>query len=97
MSHQNNDFNHKRTFSQKRIHQAKSTVNAFLAATVLSGIVTLSGVCLAISGYIPEGVKISEVGMVSTVELTKRLKDANNRLEKTIKDTMHEDEAERNK
>jgi hypothetical protein len=97
MSHRNNDFNHKRTLLQDRISRAKLTVKALLGATVLSGILTLSGVYLAISGYIPEGVKISEVGMVSTVELTKRLKDANNRLDQNIKNTMHEDEAEINK
>jgi heme/copper-type cytochrome/quinol oxidase subunit 4 len=86
MSHRNNNF------SQQSIHRAKLTVKALLGATVLSGILTLSGVYLAISGYISEGVEISQVAMMSTVELTKQLKDANERLDQTI-----EDEAEINK
>ncbi|MBP5974321.1 hypothetical protein HW132_16655 [Brasilonema sp. CT11] len=92
MSHSNNDFNHKRTLLQKRIRQAQLTVNALFGATVLSVIVTLSGVYLADSGHIQEGLQMAEAGMVSTVELAKQLKDANERLDQTI-----EDEAQRNK
>lgn len=86
MPHPNNNI------LQERIRRARFTVNALFGATVLSGILTLSGVYLADSGHIPEGLQMAEVGMVSTVELAKQLKDANERLDQTI-----EDEAERNK
>lgn len=86
MPHRNNDF------LQDCIRRAKFTVNTLLGATILSVIVTLSGISLAISGDIPEGLQMAEAGMVSTVELAKQLKDANERLDQII-----EDEAERNK
>ncbi|NMG11609.1 hypothetical protein [Brasilonema sp. UFV-L1] len=97
MSSDNNNSKQTRTLSQERIHRAKLTVKAFLGATILSGIVTLSGIYLAISGYISEGVEISQVAMMSTVELTKRTKDSIDHLDQVIKDAIEEDEAERKK
>ncbi|NMG09576.1 hypothetical protein [Brasilonema sp. UFV-L1] len=95
-SSQPGSSNSKENYFQQRIRRAKLAVNGFLGATLLSGFLTLSGVYLAISGDIPEGVEISKVGMIGTVELTKRTKDANDRLDQVIKDAMEEDEAEKN-
>ncbi|NJM73837.1 MAG: hypothetical protein HC862_29080 [Scytonema sp. RU_4_4] len=95
-SSQPGSSNSKENYLQQRIRRAKLAVNAFLGATVFSGIVTLSGVYLAISGRIPEGVEISQVGMMSTVELTKRTKDAIDHLDQVIKDAIEEDETEKN-
>ncbi|WP_017314570.1 hypothetical protein [Mastigocladopsis repens] len=86
MSNQNNSF------LQDLIRRAKSVRNVLFGATLLSGIVTITGVYVAISGHIAEGTTISKVGIMSTVELTKRVKDENDRLDQALKDAMEENQ-----
>lgn len=91
MSHQ---FNSESSFFQERIRQAKLAFNVFLGATVLSGAVSFTGVYLILSGQVSSGTMTSAGGLVSNVAFAKLAKDANDRLDRAMKEAMEEDEVQ---
>ncbi|MEM7725502.1 MAG: hypothetical protein AAF208_03920 [Cyanobacteria bacterium P01_A01_bin.45] len=91
MSNKSNEFNPNNSFLQERIRQASLAFNVLLGATVLSGIVSFTGVGLLLSGQVSEGTITSIGGVISNVAFAKMAKDANDRLDKAMKEKEEED------
>ncbi len=91
MKPQNNDFDQERSFLQERIRQAKLSFNVLLGATVLSGVVSFAGVYFLLSGQVSEGSITTTGGLLSNVAFAKLAKDANDRLDRAMKEAMEED------
>lgn len=94
MSNQFNEFNPDNSFLQERIRQARLAFNVLLGATVLSGIISFTGVGLLFSNRLSEGTITSIGGLISNAAFAKMAKDANDRLDKAMKEEDEEDKAE---
>ncbi len=95
MSNQANEFNPNNSFLQERIRQARLAFNVLLGATVLSGIVSFTGVGLLLSGQVSEGTITTIGGLISNAAFAKMAKDANDRLDRAMKETDEEDEEDK--
>ncbi len=89
-----NEFNPNNSFVEERIRQARLAFNVLLGATVLSGIVSFTGVGLLLSDRVSEGTITSIGGLISNVAFAKMAKDANDRLDKAMEEEDEEDRAE---
>ena len=94
MSNQSNEFNPNNSFLQERIRQTRLAFNVLLGATVLSGIVSFTGVGLLLSDRVSEGTITSIGGLISNVAFAKMAQDANDRLDKAMEEEDEEDRAE---
>lgn len=91
MSHQSHEFNPSNSYLQERIRQARLAFNLLLGATVLSGIVSFTGVGLLLSKQVSQGTITSIGGLISNVAFAKMAKDANDRLDRAMKEEEEED------
>lgn len=71
---------------QERIRQAKYSFNLALIATAVSACVSLAGAGLLLSGKFPKGTVTAVGGLVSSTCCIRFAKDANDRLDKTLKE-----------
>ena len=71
---------------QERVRQAKYSFNLALIATAVSACVGLAGAGLLLSGKLPEGAVAAAGGLVSSTCCIRFAKDANDRLDKILKE-----------
>lgn len=71
---------------QERVRQAKYSFNLALIATAISACVGLVGAGLLLSGKLPEGSVTAAGGLVSSTCCIRFAKDANDRLDKILKE-----------
>jgi hypothetical protein len=71
---------------QERIRQARFSFNLALITTAISACVGLVGAGLLLSGKLPEGTVTSTGGLVSSACCIQFAKDANDRLDKVLRE-----------
>jgi len=72
--------------AKERLRQAHYSFNAALVAAGLSTCISLVGAALLLSGKVPEGALTTSSGMAVTVACFHLAKDANNRLDKIVRE-----------
>ena len=80
----------KKSFYEERIRQAQLAFNALLVASVLMGIVNLTGLGSPSPNRVYERTAYSIGKLVSYAAFVKILKDANDRLDKVMKEEEDE-------
>ena len=86
------NFDAETSYVQERIRQAKLSFNLLLGATIVSGIVSLTGVGLLMFNQLSEGTVTTAVGLASNITFVKLARDANNRLDEAIREAEEEDD-----
>ena len=75
----------------ERLRQARYSFNTALAASGVSVCIGLVGAGLVLSGKVTEGTVTASGGMAASVSCINFAKDANDRLDKLMKELMDED------
>lgn len=91
MNQQKNPLDQEHIFLKERIRQAKLSFDALLLATVLTGAVSFAGIYFLLSGQVSKGSLTSIGGFISNVAFVKLAKDANDRLDRVMKEAIEED------
>jgi hypothetical protein len=79
-------------YLQMRIRHANIAFYLLLIATVSSSLVSLAGVGLLLSGRISQGTATTAGGLLSNVAFAKLAKDANDRLDRAIREADEQGE-----
>jgi len=95
MSQPNKQFDPETSFLNERIRQAKLSFNLLVYATVISGIVGLIGAGLLMSNKLSKGAVTTGLGLASNIAFVKLAKDANDRLDYSIREAEEEDDDEK--
>lgn len=88
----NSDDGIETSVAKERLRQARYSFNAALTATAVSACISLVGAALLLSGKITEGTFTAAGGMATSLGCINFAKDANDRLDKLMKELM--DDAE---
>lgn len=79
---------------KERLRQARLSFNIVLGLTIISGIISVTGVGLLLSGKTSEGTATTAGGLASqivSVRLLKMTQDSNERLDKIATEFLDED------
>lgn len=79
------------SIAKERLRQARYSFNAALTATAISACISLMGAAFLLLGKITEGAVTAAGGMATSVGCINFAKDANDRLDKLMKELIDED------
>lgn len=78
------------SIAKERLRQARHSFNTALTATAASLCIGLVGAALVLSGKVTEGTVTASSGMAASVSCINFAKDANDRLDKLMRELMEE-------
>jgi len=75
---------------QERLRQACYSFNIALASSVTFAVISFLGATMLLFGKVPEGTVVASSGMLSSVGCIRFAKDANDRLDRIMKELLDE-------